>query len=151
MTSRSVSRFGSPRWGRDLGPPTEASLSHQTQKGRRSTSLDRSPGLGTFTGCRKGGASAPPKSRLPSLLVPLSAQLVATSCAESGTEKLLVTPCNGGAEAPPFQTPGDKSRLVPHTDSFRPPAAAARCSGRTSKAIPIQGPFNGGRWKQQKI
>src|SRR5438477_10308612 len=79
---------------------------------RHAPSLDCSPRLGTFTGCREGGASAPPKSRLPSLLVPLSAQLVATSCAESGTEKLLVTPCNGGAEAPPFQTPGEKSSLA---------------------------------------
>src|SRR5438477_13197208 len=73
--------------------------------------LDSSPGV------RKGGASAPPLQGVTNnFSVPLSAQLVATSCAESGTNREGSRDF-GGAEAPPFRQPvkvpsrGEQSRL----------------------------------------
>src|SRR5438046_874429 len=76
------------------------------------SSLDFSPGVW------KGGASAPPLQGVTNnSSVPLSAQLVATSRAESGTNREGSRDF-GGAEAPPFRQPlkvpsrGEQSRLM---------------------------------------
>jgi hypothetical protein len=60
-------------------------------------------------GRRKGGASAPPKSRLPSSVGPVPRAVPqARDCAGHGRQQQSESPCNGGAEAPPFQTGGQK-------------------------------------------
>ena len=58
-----------------------------------------------LVGCRKGGASAPPESRPPPSVGPVPR-------AGHGTQEYPGRPCNGGAEAPPFQPRGQKCGLV---------------------------------------
>ena len=55
----------------------------------------------------------PRRNRGPSgLSVPFPEQLAAASCSGKGTRGCFASPCGGGAEAPPFPAPGDKSGLV---------------------------------------
>jgi len=58
-----------------------------------------------LVGCRKGGASAPPESRPPPSVGPVPR-------AGHGTQEYPGRPCDGGAEAPPFQPRGQKCGLV---------------------------------------
>jgi hypothetical protein len=46
------------------------------------------------------------------LSVPLPQQLAAESCWGNGTQDSFASPCDGGAEAPPFPALSEKSRLV---------------------------------------
>src|ERR1019366_286756 len=77
----------------------------------RRTSQHFSPRWNAWTELLEGHASAPLKPRLP-LFVPPATQLAAVNCVGRGTMELPGGPYNGGAEGPPFHTPGVKNRIV---------------------------------------